>query len=118
MSEPICFMQTSGLHITSEIADMLYQLAIEMVNQKAQRLPFEVGEIGEGLLTTRYKTVAIGCRGGLEFRADIAIESRQFEVSFILDDRYLKEALPMVWIEVPLCEMPTSPSAHHQSMLN
>ncbi len=111
--QSMCFMRTDGLHMTTGLAETLYRHAVDMAEGKSIRRDFRIGNAGEGCITTNYRTSVMGNYGGVRFDATVAIESRQFEVSFIIDTRYLDRFMPGYWTL-----MDAEPISDDPSMLN
>jgi len=111
-NQQICFMRTSGLYMTEGMAEQLYLLALDMVREQERLRDFKIEDrdkqVGEGRMTTDYATVCVGHFGGITFDAIVEWETRRFEVSFILDSRYLHEFVPGYWGFSPTpCSKPT-----------
>lgn len=100
MITPICFMQTHGMHITTQVADSLYEYAITLAQTGQKLMNFKIPDVAEGVLTTQFQTVAFVENAGIQFSARIESGPRTFDISFIIDERYLKEAMPGIWIKL------------------
>jgi hypothetical protein len=93
----ICFLRTSGMYMTEDFAWALYRGALEMVEGNLRELEIQAKDVGEANITTDYKVLALGHRGGIKFLVDASIGSRQFKIEFLLDTRYLREFVPGRW---------------------
>ncbi|MFA5798275.1 MAG: hypothetical protein WC892_01780 [Patescibacteria group bacterium] len=90
-------MQTNGLYVSPVIAEVLYIQALGLVRDKDHRIAFKLGELGEVKLTTEYQVICVEHFGGVKFEARVAMGNRDFDVSFVIDSRFLEEYVPGFW---------------------
>ncbi|MEO5927061.1 MAG: hypothetical protein ABIO72_00115 [Patescibacteria group bacterium] len=83
--------------MTEAIAERLYLMALEMVEEQLTRHSYYDKNVGEANMTTTYKVLNMGAQSGIKFEAEVAAGSRQFKVDFLLDTRFLHEFVPGVW---------------------
>jgi len=84
----MCFQRVYCLYVRgislNETALRLLMLGACQMSQQEKREHVIKIQGGEAVLTTRYETGLMGHVAGIEFTADIAIGSRQAQISFLV----------------------------------
>lgn len=96
------FLKTGGLFVHPALYEFLYLNALNLAQSKDTSAKLAIRSIddqplGDGLLSTSFKYSTMGAAGGIEFNAEISIDSRQFKITFIIDERYLYRYVPGTW---------------------
>jgi hypothetical protein len=101
MFEPLCFMKTSGMYVSTALRGFFYDTALDMVRTSERERYFKTPDHGgEGVVTTKYRTSQLGDFGGIQFDVVLDIGKRRFNISFVVSSRRLKEGERGVWIDL------------------
>ncbi len=100
----ICCLMTSGISLSADMCESLFQTAVEMVSRKLKRLPLKM-EDAEGEVATEFKTASLGPQmNGYIFEALIESNRGKGKVRFIVPEKNLEEAVQQeqerVWVEL------------------
>lgn len=98
MIQPVCFLQTDGLYVTEDLADIFYDIAVRMTRESKQEQPFKLGNWGEGVIETKNAVTSLGSKSGIEFQGRVSVENRDFRVSFVINAETLIKAPRVQWM--------------------